>query len=182
MRWNLAPWGDVTEEYGRETVITNRKKFEEALMIVAKYSVEVERAGEIKLMRNRDLAKVSFDYWDKDNNGTLSKQEMIGLMTTRSIGFPKEKIGAKLLFCDQDSSGNISFNEFHSQIWTVNQKSFGRPLLLDDLYYFLDFDTTKKASHDVQARLVFETLDSDNSGMLCIEEIGDVLISWGLPL
>ena len=96
-------------------------------MIVAKYSVDVERAGEVKIMRNCDLAKASFDYWDKDNNRTLSKQEMIGLMT--SIGIPpREKIGAKLLFCEQDSSGNISFNEFHSQIWTVNQKSFGRPL------------------------------------------------------
>lgn len=50
------------------------------------------------------------------------------------------------------------------------------------MIYIIDFDTTKKAPHDVQARLIFEALGADNSGMLCIEGIGDVLISWGLPL
>lgn len=179
IRWNMAPWGSDTAEYNRETVITDKKRFERALLIIVKQAVDAKRKNAIKLFTDHELAKAVFNCLDSSKrDGVLSSNEATALM--KRLGFPKEKIRAKFKEFDKDASGGISFEEFYRYIWKFNGGTV-QHLLIKDVFTPIDFDPTKKLSSVEQAKLIFEALDMNDSGTISMEEISDVLLSWGLP-
>merc|ERR1712151_60359 len=56
--------------------------------------------------------KQAFQVFDKDGNGSLSKEEMLEAMTSMGRKFTPGEMDAFMRAVDQDSNGVIDFDEF----------------------------------------------------------------------
>ena len=56
--------------------------------------------------------KTNFDYFDKDNNGTIELDEFIKLLQTIEPTATKEQAEQGFELIDTDNNGAIEFNEF----------------------------------------------------------------------
>ena len=59
-----------------------------------------------------DELRESFDFYDKDGNGKLERDEFAGLMETLGMVEPGEDPSRGFSAIDTDASGQIDFDEF----------------------------------------------------------------------
>ncbi|KAF8922880.1 hypothetical protein BGZ58_003627 [Dissophora ornata] len=117
---------------------------------------------------------------------------------------PRAKAMSVFKAIDVNQDNELSIEEFQDFLVAcgISQYDMEYTLMLDDLFQgkkFADFDSfcawfTKNWIHSNsisipqlpktprgQAKLVFDTLDSDGSGALDLDELEHLLTSWGLP-
>ena len=114
-----------------------------------KTQVRSKRAKSMNLSKNElKSLKKQFESIDTDHNGELDKQELEEFMIQHD--FETEFVNVAIKLFDEDKNGRISFDEFVKFVKAL-EKLDNDPILLQ--------------------RMLFATLDQDNSGYLDEKEI-----------
>ncbi|KAF9926252.1 hypothetical protein FBU30_004147 [Linnemannia zychae] len=117
-------------------------------------------SGELSATQISDL-KESFDTFDRNNDGTISRRELHSLLYT--VGHKVNAQGLELLLTeyDTDKSGNIDFEEFLSLAQRlIKNKSSVTQFTQEELASFKES---------------FETFDKDGNGAINASELRSLL-------
>ncbi len=60
----------------------------------------------------KEEIRAAFDYFDKDNSGTISKEELMKVLSKMGRNYSKDEIRKMIMRIDTDNSGTISIEEF----------------------------------------------------------------------
>ncbi|KAF9113372.1 Calcium-dependent protein kinase 4 [Mortierella sp. AM989] len=180
-------WVSWTTEHPRELASSPDKKIVlDALITAAEISNSVD-----------DLLKGE----EKDRYAHICRNVMSANVRHNT---PRAKAETVFRAIDLDKDNELSIDEFKNFLLTcgISQYEMENKLLLEGLFENRKVTTidefctwfTKNWIHTNsitiphmprtprgQAKLVFDTLDSDSSGRLDVEELGHLLASWGLP-
>ncbi|KAG0342912.1 hypothetical protein BG005_002595 [Podila minutissima] len=190
LRLNNNPefWKAWTTEHPRELMATpERKVVLEALITAAEVSNSVpllaskspkERYAYIcatvmtansRNMSPREKARVVFRAIDSNQDSMLSVAEFKDFLLTCGISQNEiqDKMMLQSLFIEDKKT--VSFDEFCT--WFTKNWIHSNTITIPRM------PSTPRG----QAKLVFETLDSDSSGHLDLQELQHLLVSWGLP-
>ncbi|KAF9572127.1 hypothetical protein EC968_010213 [Mortierella alpina] len=184
---NAEFWVSWTTEHPRELSASPEKKvILEALITAAEVSNAIpllakqgpkERyahicatvmTANIRNLSPREKARAVFRAIDTNQDNELSTAEFRDFLLTCGISQSEmeDKMMLQSLFNDQKTA---SFNEFCA--WFTKNWIHSNTITIPRM------PSTPRG----QAKLVFDTLDSDSSGHLDLQELKHLLVSWGLP-
>lgn len=109
---------------------------------------------------NLERFRAVFTQVDTDGNGTIDISELKILFSLLGITCSDEELSHLIKIVDVDHSGSLSFEEFVTLI-----------CLLADAH--------AKAQHRADLKLVFDSVDTDGSGSICIGELGEMFQKLG---
>jgi len=103
----------------------------------------------------------TFEMFDRDGNGTISKSELGKIMSALGQDKTQKELDEILTRFDDDHSGNISYEEYKA---------------------IIDANKLSHIEMEIQLREAFLVFDRDKSGTLDREELREVLTQMGEPL
>merc|ERR1719357_158097 len=114
------------------------------------------------------VAKSIFNFFDKNNNGTLCRKEWYALLESYGMEDYEKELAALV---DADGGGDISWDEFLKWISRTN-------------YFVHDGSSKADSKFAVLMSLgeKFESYDKDNDGFITIEEFTAVTNDWQYPV
>lgn len=65
-----------------------------------------------KLYLKEDLLKTAFEYFDKDKNGAITREELRDVLSSDDILIPESEIDKIIAEVDFDQDGQIDYGEF----------------------------------------------------------------------
>ncbi|KAF9356276.1 hypothetical protein BGX34_010008 [Mortierella sp. NVP85] len=180
-------WVSWTTEHPRELASAPEKKVVlEALIAAAEIAHSVEALSEkapkdryahicskvmsanVRNQTPRDKAYTVFKAIDVDHNNELSVEEFTDFLMACGIK-QDEMDGALMLNSLFEGNKVVTFKEFNA--W------FTKNWIHSNSHSIPHLPRTPRG----QAKLVFDILDSDSSGVLSLDELEHLLVSWGLP-
>ena len=172
--YGLVTWNDSHMEAMRDRISADRRKELAAARAVAlKTGFGTQKGESADTDEARALAV--FKYYDKDSNGDLEISELGPLIA--DLGLDQTDVLANLDAWDIDHSGTISFAEFYRHIWHYNSK--------DELAIKRGEAAISKGTAILtkaeRAKIIFDAIDADGSGMLELQELKSLLTVWGVP-
>lgn len=127
-------------------------------------------------MSRDELQKIMMDVFtnaDADGSGQLSRKEFLSAIKEADLGLTRKEINVLMAKVDADGDGNISYEEF-------------APLCFDILVEILMSEIVEKEKSPSQLEDFLQDLfgsgDPDNSGMLTLAELRELLRSADLGL
>lgn len=161
-----------TDKHGKDLA---RKLFAEheryALLdgkVVAEWKRQLtEKAG---VDNDKQAAKDVFALYDTNKSGKLGVNEISDVV--RALGLNDHTTQRVLNNADITGDGTLGFDEFYRLIWNiayVKERLKKKP------------KSDRPASEKEQARIVFNMLDSDSSGVIEAGELQMLLTQWGMP-
>jgi len=108
-------------------------------------------------------AKEAFMKFDKDNDGSLTFDEMVFAMRAMGITMDKDKLKVVFDEYDSDKSGTIDFPEF--------------VLLMDT-----GKEDDDEAGEEAELKAAFDDCDRDGNKQLELDELKDIMTEFGVDM
>lgn len=164
----LKTWSNAHLEARRDVISSSKDK--ELAAVRAVVAFLGYGTSSPNNMNDLDIARCVFKHFDANNSNTLEPSEVSGIMADLGLTASEgDNVIAFFKSIDMDGSGSIDFNEFYEQIWKrpARNKTPSNKRLI-------------RLTKELQAKIVFDAMDADDSGFLEVTEIESVLMSWGL--
>jgi len=132
--------------------------------VEAPWKRDTTQVGKPNMKDVSEVHQEIFQLLDEDNNGTISHEELEKILDAETADFIFERF-------DQDNTGTLSIWEIKKLYPTVELAQHALVKLRAGKESKLDWDNTCKA--------IWEKLDHDQSGTVCLEELEQL---WGAEI
>lgn len=169
-------FGGMNKEFDRDLNALDKRKREVAMRSLANLKqIQMEGFENLDLKTDEDMAHIVFRRLDVNGDGKLQTNELRQLVVM--LGYPPSDANKLLAKWDEDGSGDISFQEFYTQVWNF-QKCRNKIYASNRIVSVPE----REVPDDEMASIVYKTLALEEGGEeLGVDAISQLLLSWALP-